>query len=135
MTPTGNSDTLTHGVRVIVTPFYMPKESVPAHNKFFFGYRIAIRNEGDATVQLMSRHWIIIDAEGERRDVQGDGVVGHTPVLGPGHEFTYTSHVPLDTEWGTMEGTFQMIREDGTTFDAVVGRFYLSAREQLVATT
>ena len=135
MPPTGTSDTLTDGVRILATPFYMPKESVPAQSKFFFGYRITIRNDGEATVQLLSRRWIIIDADGERREVQGEGVIGHTPVLAPGQEFIYTSHVPLETEWGTMEGTYQMIREDGTMFDAMVGRFYLSARGQMAAAT
>jgi ApaG protein len=123
------SNTVTEGVRVIVTPFYMPVESAPEHNKFIFGYRIVIRNEGEATVQLLSRHWIIIDADGEKHEVKGEGVVGHTPVLESGQEFQYTSHVPLETAWGTMEGAYQMIREDGWMFDAVVGRFYLSARE------
>lgn len=130
---TGTSNTLTHGVRIIVTPFFMPDESVPEQNKFLFGYRILIRNEGDATVQLLSRHWIIIDADGDKHEVKGEGVVGHTPVLEAGQEFQYTSHVPLETEWGTMEGTYQMIREDGWMFDAVVGRFFLSARDALAA--
>jgi len=124
---TGSSDTLTHGVRVVVTPFYMPHESAPAQSKFLFGYRILIRNEGEATVQLLSRHWIIIDADGDKHEVKGEGVVGHTPVLEPGQEFQYTSHVPLETEWGTMEGTYQMIREDGSMFDANIARFYLKS--------
>src|SRR5437867_622922 len=113
MPRTGVSNTLSHGVRVIVTPFFMRQESDPAHHKFLFGYRVLIRNEGDATVQLLSRHWVIIDADGEKHEVQGEGVIGHTPVLEPGQEFQYTSHVPLPTEWGTMEGEYQMIRADG----------------------
>src|SRR6266850_7290440 len=125
------SDTLTHGVRVHVTPFFIPHESDPAHNKFVFGYRITIRNEGDSTVQLLSRHWHIIDADGEPHEVRGEGVIGHTPVLEPGQEFEYTSFCPLETEWGTMEGEYQMMRDDGWMFEAKIGRFYLTIAEKI----
>ena len=100
--------------------------SLDAVQKFVFGYRITIRNEGDSTVQLLSRHWHIIDADGEQHEVRGEGVIGHTPVLEPGQEFEYTSFCPLETEWGTMEGEYQMMRDDGWMFEAKIGRFILN---------
>jgi ApaG protein len=98
-----------------------------------FAYRITIANEGTKRARLLSRHWVIINGDGDREDVQGPGVVGKTPNLAPGDDFEYTSFCPLDTEWGTMEGTFQMQREDGSTFDAVVGRFFLTVNAPSVA--
>ena len=77
-------------------------------------------------MRLLSRRWVIINGDGDREDVAGRGVVGKTPSLAPGDMFEYTSFCPLDTEWGTMEGTYQMQREDGTLFDIVIGRFYLA---------
>ena len=133
--PRSGSETVTHNVRVRVTPFFIPRESDPARNVFVFGYRILIHNEGDATVQLLSRHWLIIDGDGEQHEVQGEGVIGHTPVLQPGQEFEYTSFCPLQTEWGTMEGAYQMIREDGWMFDAKIGRFYLTTESRMPAPT
>ena len=131
------SDTLTRGVRVRVVPFFLPEQSSPEHGKYLFGYRITISNEGEPSttapqrVQLMSRHWIIIDADGERHEVKGPGVVGETPIIAPGESHTYSSFCPLETPWGTMEGTYQMREVDdedgaGEEFDAVVGRFVLT---------
>lgn len=91
-----------------------------------FAYRITIKNEGVQRVRLISRHWVIINGDGDREDVEGPGVVGKFPTLAPGEEFQYTSFCPLDTEWGTMEGTYRMQREDGSLFDAVIGRFFLA---------
>ena len=119
------SDTTTDGVRVGATAFFLPEQSEPEERKFLFGYTIVIANEGSAPVQLVSRHWLIIDAEGRREEVRGPGVVGETPRLEPGQAFKYQSFCPLRTPWGTMEGTYQMRRDDGTTFDAEIGRFYL----------
>ena len=119
------SDTTTRGVRVGATAFFLPDQSDPDDRKFLFGYNIVIANYGDVPVQLLRRHWVIIDGLGRREDVEGDGVVGQTPRLEPGQAFKYQSFCPLRTPWGTMEGTYQMRRDDGTTFDARIGRFYL----------
>jgi ApaG protein len=86
-----------------------------------------IENAGSKTVQLLARHWVIIDANGRREDVEGPGVVGETPTLAPGESHTYSSFCPLETPWGTMEGAFQMRDGQGALFDARVGRFVLTS--------
>ncbi|MFN7021196.1 MAG: Co2+/Mg2+ efflux protein ApaG [Phycisphaerales bacterium] len=108
------SEATTAGVRVKVTPTYLADRSDPegvredfGSARFVFGYRIRITNESDRTVQLLSRHWIIVDADGHRSDVNGEGVVGQQPVLAPGQSFEYSSICPLPTPWGTMEGTYR----------------------------
>jgi ApaG protein len=106
--PRLGSDTVTAGVRVVVHPTYSSLESDPDNNYYKFVYRIRIRNESERTVQLMARHWVIVDADGERQDVRGEGVVGQQPVLEPGQTFEYASFCPLGTPWGTMEGSYQM---------------------------
>jgi ApaG protein len=119
------SDTITDGVRVAATAYYLPEQSDPDGRQYLFGYTIVIANEGDTPVQLLRRHWVIIDGYGRREDVEGPGVVGQTPRLDPGEAFKYQSFCPLKTPWGTMEGTYQMRRDNGHTFDASIGRFYL----------
>ena len=123
------TEAVTAGVRVSATAFFLPDESAPDQRRYVFGYRVVIANEGKATVQLLSRQWVIIDAEGNREDVQGPGVVGQTPVLKPGQRFEYTSRCPLRTPWGTMEGSYRMRRDDGELFEASVSRFYLRQTE------
>ena len=119
------SDDVTEGVRVGATAYYLPEESDPDARRFVFGYTIVVANQGDAPVQLVSRHWVIIDAHGRREDVEGEGVVGQQPRLEPGQAFKYQSFCPLKTPWGTMEGTYQMRRDDGSTFEARIARFFL----------
>lgn len=119
------SDTTTEGVRVGATGYYLPEQSDSAMPRFVFGYTIVIANVGDSPAQLISRHWIIIDAHGRREDVEGEGVIGKQPRLEPGQAFKYQSFCPLRTTWGTMEGTYRMRRDDGSEFDARIGRFYL----------
>ncbi len=121
-----SSDTVTRDIRVRVFPKYRPEHSDPSANRYIFSYQVVITNEGFETVQLMTRHWIIINSEGDRDDVKGPGVVGNTPVLEPGDSFEYTSYCPLDTEFGTMEGSYQMIDNGGDKFDVEIGRFYLT---------
>jgi ApaG protein len=106
----------------------MALQSSPDDKRFLFSYAVTIRNEGDARVRLATRHWRIVDADGEERVVEGPGVVGQHPELGPGDSFEYSSFCPMLTAWGTMEGHFTFERE-GTRFDAQVGRFYLVSRE------
>ena len=133
MPHTLTSETVTEGIRILAVAKFLQDQSDPEENKYVFAYRIKIWNEGTKRARLLSRHWVIINGDGDREDVQGSGVVGKTPSLAPGDEFEYTSFCPLDTEWGTMEGTFQMQREDGVIFDAVVGRFFLAINAPPVA--
>lgn len=122
-----SSKTVTEGVRVRAAALYLPDQSQPAAGRYMFAYRVSIGNEGTQRVRLLSRHWVIINGSGDREDVEGPGVVGKFPSLAPGEQFEYTSFCPLDTEWGTMEGSFRMQREDGTLFDVIIARFFLAA--------
>lgn len=119
------SDTVTDSIRVRVTPSYLAAQSDPSQGKFLFAYDIHIRNEGHERARLRSRRWLIVDSDGERHEVRGPGVVGQFPDLGPGESFEYSSYCPLATSWGTMEGTYEFERENGTLFEVAVGRFYL----------
>jgi ApaG protein len=122
------SVTLTAGIRVAVAPSYLPDQSVPESRRYVFGYRIRISNESQCAVKLLTRHWIIVDADGDRNEVRGDGVVGQQPELEPGASFVYGSFCPLETEWGTMEGSFEFVDAEGTGIQARIERFYLAAR-------
>jgi len=123
--PTLSSECVTDGVRVKVVPSYLPTHSDPANGRYLFAYHVTIVNEGTRRARLRSRQWAIVDADGERHEVQGMGVVGHHPDLKPGERFEYSSFCPLNTSWGTMEGLYVMEREDGSAFDARIKRFYL----------
>ena len=125
------SDTTTNGIRVQVEARYLPEQSSPRDNQYLFAYRIKISNEGGEMAQLISRHWIITDADGHVEQVQGPGVVGEQPVLGPGGSFEYTSFCPLRTSVGTMHGTYQMVRANGDEFDAVISPFTLATPNAL----
>jgi ApaG protein len=120
------SDTTTRGVRVVVRSAYVPERSSPQENHFFFAYRVRIANEGDETVRLLSREWIITDAEGNVEQVNGPGVVGEQPTLEPGAHFEYTSFCPLPTSIGSMHGTYQMVTVNGERFDAEIAPFSLA---------
>ncbi len=120
------SDVTTEGIRVGATAFFLPEHSDPEEDRYFFGYTVVIANHSDQPVQLLSRHWLIIDSHGRREEVRGPGVVGHKPRLDPGQAFKYQSFCPLKTPWGTMEGTYQMRRDNGELFDVRIGRFYLT---------
>jgi len=120
------SVTMTRGVRVAVAPAYAPDQSDPGLSRYLFTYRIRITNESERRVTLVARHWIIVDADGLRHEVRGEGVVGQQPELAPGESFTYSSFCPLQTPWGTMEGTYRMRSDTGDGFDVQIGRFYLA---------
>lgn len=120
-----NSITITEGIQVTVDPEFVQEENTKEGNKHLFSYRVEIANIGKEWAKLVSRYWCIINADGEKDEVRGGGVVGYYPELKPGSSFTYTSYCPLDTEWGTMEGYFEMLKEDGTSFYAKIDRFYL----------
>ncbi len=120
------SDAVTQGIRVQVVSRYDPSRSNPHQNQWFFLYTVTLTNEGSITTQLISRHWIITNANGKVEEVQGPGVVGEQPILAPGQSFEYTSGCPLPTSFGTMHGTYQMITAKGEQFDATIAPFTLS---------
>jgi ApaG protein len=124
--PGTRSEAVTHGVRVAVESHYAAAQSRPAAGYWLFHYNVRITNEGTRPVQLVSRHWIITDAEGDVQEVKGPGVVGHQPLLEPGESFSYTSGCPLSTPYGTMEGSYRMVAAGGEEFDARVAPFLLT---------
>ena len=122
----GSSEAVTRGVRVRVLSRLVPERTNAPEKEWFFAYTITISNESDETVQLMSRHWIITDGDGQVEHVRGPGVVGKQPVLAPGEAFEYTSFCPLTTPFGVMQGTYQMATRRGEHFDAEIAPFSLA---------
>jgi ApaG protein len=116
---------------VTAVPQFVPEQSDPEEPRYFFAYTITIRNTGRVTAQLLARHWIITDANGEVEHVRGEGVVGEQPILRPGESFQYTSACPLPTPVGSMRGTYQCVAEDGTRFEAPIAEFVLSTPRTL----
>jgi ApaG protein len=114
-------------IEVRVQPRYLPEQSSPLEEAYGFAYTITIANKGDEPAQLISRHWIILDADGHREEVRGLGVVGHQPLLKPGEAFEYTSGSRLRTPTGSMEGTYFFVKEDGEPFEVPIPRFMLDA--------
>lgn len=125
------SEAETHGVRVRVEARYSAGHSKPDQSLWFFLYTVRILNESADTCQLLSRHWVIRNGAGEMEEVRGPGVVGQKPVLEPGDCFEYTSGCPLDTPFGSMEGSYEMVTEGGTPFEARVARFELREPQAL----
>ncbi|HOF30242.1 MAG TPA: Co2+/Mg2+ efflux protein ApaG [Burkholderiaceae bacterium] len=117
-------------IDVRVEPRYLPEESDPLQETYGFAYTITLSNHGEVPAQLISRHWIILDADGHREEVRGLGVVGHQPLLKPGEGFEYTSGCRLRTPTGTMEGTYFFVKEDGASFEVPIPRFTLDATGQ-----
>jgi ApaG protein len=122
------SDAVTHDIRVEVLSRHSPENSRPQQGEWVFQYTVRITNQGQETVQLLSRHWIITDALDHVEEVKGPGVVGAQPVLAPGESFKYSSWCPLKTPTGMMHGTYQMARTDGSQFDIEIAPFALRAR-------
>ena len=119
------SEAVTNSVRVEVESQYAPERSHPFQGQWFFYYTVRITNERAETVQLLSRHWIITDANEQAEEVRGPGVVNEQPVLTPGETFQYTSGCPLKTSSGVMRGTYQMVTEDGDHFEVEIAPFAL----------
>lgn len=115
----------TNGVRIDVDTYYIREKSVPALNQYLFGYEITITNENPEAVQLLHRHWIINDALGRVEEVKGPGVIGKQPRLKPGDSFTYDSFCPLPTPFGSMRGTYKMMRDNGEFFEVDIPLFSL----------
>ena len=118
---------VTRGIQVTVKPQFLADRSSAEDDRFFWAYTIEIANLGKVTVQLKTRHWQITDGRGQMQEVRGPGVVGEQPVLKPGEKFEYTSGVPLSTPAGLMSGTFQMVAENGESFDVEVPAFSLDS--------
>ena len=111
---------------VSAIPQYLADQSAPDEDHYVFAYTVTIRNTGEVAGQLISRHWIITDADGQVQEVRGEGVVGEQPVLQPGQSYEYTSGVPLPTPVGSMKGSYQCVAADGTEFEAPIPEFVLS---------
>ena len=120
------SETLTHGIRIRVTPEFLPEQSDPEAERYLFAYHIDIRNESEGSVQLLKRYWRITNGRGEVEEVRGDGVIGLQPTIHAGESFSYSSGCPLDTPVGTMEGEYTMQGETGETFAVQIGVFTLA---------
>ena len=116
---------ITDGVAVEVKATYLEHQSMPDMGRYVFAYNVTILNNGDETVQLRSRHWVITDSLSQVREVRGPGVVGEQPLLRPGESFSYSSGSIIPTQWGTMHGEYIMERSDGSTFEAAIPSFML----------
>ena len=125
------SDTPVYNTTVSVETSYIPEQSDPDNDRFAFAYTITIRNEGTVPAKLLSRHWIITDADGSSHEVRGEGVVGEQPHLQPGEDFEYTSGTLLDTPVGSMRGSYQMLADDGKEFECPIAPFTLSMPNKL----
>lgn len=115
-----------HNIRVDVSAQYLDEQSKPDESHFAFSYTITIRNEGHVPARLLTRHWVITDANGKVREVRGEGVVGEQPYLLPGQGFRYSSGAVLETPVGAMQGSYQMLADDGAQFDATIAPFTLA---------
>ena len=120
-----------HQIEVSVKTTYIPSQSVPESNRYVFAYTVTITNSGDVPAKLLTRHWVITDANNKTQEVRGEGVVGQQPRLSPGTSFEYTSGTILETPVGIMRGSYQMRADDGTEFDAEIPAFTLSAPRTL----
>lgn len=112
-------------IEVNVHVSYVDKESRPESSYYFFAYRVRITNKGSGTAQLMSRHWVIADAIGQLEEVRGAGVIGVQPKIPAGQSFEYESACPLNTPSGSMRGTYQMVTDEGESFDIEIPEFFL----------
>ena len=113
-------------INIEVETDYLDDQSEPREQRYVFAYTITIRNEGEVPAKLLARHWIITDANGRVEEVRGDGVVGEQPYLKPGQGFRYSSGAVLETPVGTMQGSYQMVADDGAQFEAPVPAFRLA---------
>jgi ApaG protein len=120
-----------YAVAVTAHSTYLPDQSDEEDDRYVFAYTIRITNTGAITAQLVSRHWIITDADSQVQEVRGMGVVGEQPVLKPGDTFEYSSGSSIPTAVGTMRGSYQLVAEDGTRFEAVIPEFSLSVPRTL----
>jgi len=120
-----------HEISIAVRTTYVPAQSEPTRHRFVFAYTVTITNNGSVPARLMTRHWLITDGNERTQEVRGDGVVGEQPYLIPGTSFEYTSGTVLETPVGVMRGSYQMMADDGTRFDAEIPAFTLSVPQTL----
>nr|MBF0684395.1 Co2+/Mg2+ efflux protein ApaG [Pseudomonas sp.] len=120
------SEDLRYRIEVSVTPQFLPEQSDPEQNRYAFAYRVTIENRGTLSAQLLSRHWIITDGDGQVQEVRGAGVVGQQPVIAPGERHVYTSGTLMNSSVGIMQGSYQMVAEDDHSFDATIAPFRLA---------
>lgn len=120
-----------YDIAISVDSQFLDEQSVPAEKRYAFSYTITIANHGTVGARLLSRHWVITDSNGKVHEVRGDGVVGEQPWMRPGGGFEYTSGAVLETELGTMRGSYQLIADDGTEFDAMIPAFVLTTPRTL----
>ncbi len=117
---------ITYQLDIRVSTRFLDDQSQPADNRYVFAYTITIQNAGSIAARLLSRHWVITDANGKTEEVRGDGVVGEQPWMRPGDSFEYTSGAVLETAVGTMHGSYELVADDGTRFDVPIPQFTLS---------
>ena len=126
-----SSDFKNYNIQVTVGTLYIEAESNPDANRFVFAYTINIENKGEIAAKLLSRHWIITDANNRIQEVKGKGVIGEQPYLRPGESFEYTSGTMMETPVGSMQGTYQMVADDQHHFDAIIEPFTLALPKML----
>ena len=117
----------TKKINITVNPYYLENQSEPDDQHFVWAYQVVIDNQSKERVQLKNRYWKIIDSNGIKQEVRGEGVVGEQPVLNPGEKFEYTSGTPLGTPSGFMEGHYEMETNEGKKFDAIIPQFSLDS--------
>lgn len=115
-----------YAIQVAAKAFYLEEQSNPEQDRYVFAYTVVIQNQGSIAAKLLSRHWIITDANGKIEEVRGEGVVGEQPYLRPGEGFQYTSGAILETSVGSMHGSYQLLADDGMAFDAEIPAFVLA---------
>ena len=113
-------------ILVEATPYYIEAQSIPEQNRYVFAYTVTITNVGSIPAKLLTRHWLITDANGKIQEVNGEGVVGEHPYLLPGDSFRYTSAAMIETPVGVMQGKYQMLSDSGESFNASIPKFILS---------
>ena len=118
-------------IEVKVASRFLDDQSQPRENRYVFSYTVTMSNRGRQPARLIARHWVITDANGKVQEVRGDGVVGEQPRMAPGEDFQYTSGAVIETAVGTMKGSYQMLADDGTRFDAPIPQFTLSVPRTL----
>ena len=124
-------DTPLHAIEVVVATRFLEDQSIPEDDRYVFAYTIRIQNAGEVPARLLGRHWVITDANGKVQEVRGEGVVGEQPWLRPGDQFEYTSGAVLETDIGTMRGSYDVLADDGTRFAAPIPAFTLSVPRTL----
>lgn len=120
-----------YAIDIEVESRFVPDQSKPADDRYVFAYTVRLRNRGSVPAQLLSRHWVITDANGKTEEVFGDGVVGEQPWMRPGDDFEYSSGAVLETDVGTMQGSYHMLADDGTRFEAPIPAFTLAVPRTL----